>query len=410
MPKKYLSMNVHKAAKERISWTFDNFEKIMISFSGGKDSTVLTHMVLNEAKKRNVKVGLFFLDWECQFQLTIEHIKNMFISYKDNIIPFWVAIPIKTWNGCSQFEPEWTAWDIEKSDLWVREKDDLSIKKGSYFPFYYNGIMFEEFTPLFIKWFSEGKTCADFLGIRSQESLNRYRAIAKAPEFIYKDKSYTTNVVDNCWNIYPLYDWNVEDIWRYCAKYKKPYNKLYDRMYQAGMSLSQMRIDEPFGDTQRRSLWLYQVIEPKTWAKMVLRVSGANTGILYSREMGNVLGNYKVTLPNNMTWQGFATSLFNTMPKTTSEHYKNKIAVYLKWWRDRGYPNGIPDFADYKLESIGKAPSWRKICKTLLSNDYWCKKLGFSPTKSSAYQKYLALMRRRRKSWCIFDDMDINKA
>jgi predicted phosphoadenosine phosphosulfate sulfurtransferase len=408
MPKKYLEMNVYEAAKERIKWTFDNFEKIMISFSGGKDSTVLAHLVLEEAKKRNVKVGLFFLDWECQFQLTIEHVKNMFIYYKENIIPFWVAIPIKTWNGCSQFEPEWVSWDVNKADLWVREKDELSIKKGDHFPFYYDGIMFEEFTPLFIKWFSKGKPCADFLGIRSQESLNRYRAIAKSSDFTYKDKGYTTNVVDNCWNIYPIYDWSVEDIWRYCAKYKKSYNKLYDRMYQAGMSLSQMRIDEPFGDTQRRSLWLYQIIEPKTWAKMVLRVSGANTGILYSREMGNILGNYKVTLPNNMTWQGFATSLFNTMPKTTSEHYKNKIAVYLKWWRDRGYPDGIPDFADYKLESIDKVPSWRKICKSLLSNDYWCKKLGFSPTKSSAYQKYLDLMRRRRKSWCIFDDMENN--
>jgi hypothetical protein len=41
------------------------------------------------------------------------------------------------------------------------------------------------------------------------------------------------------------------------------------------MSIHQMRIDEPFGDTQRQGLWLYQVIEPKLWAKMTLRVAGA---------------------------------------------------------------------------------------------------------------------------------------
>ena len=33
------------ASRERISWTFDNFDKICISFSGGKDSTVLLDLV-----------------------------------------------------------------------------------------------------------------------------------------------------------------------------------------------------------------------------------------------------------------------------------------------------------------------------------------------------------------------------
>ena len=51
--KRMLGVNVYEAAKERISWTFDNFEHIYISFSGGKDSTVMTHMVLDEAIKRN---------------------------------------------------------------------------------------------------------------------------------------------------------------------------------------------------------------------------------------------------------------------------------------------------------------------------------------------------------------------
>ena len=88
-------------------------------------------------------------------------------------------------------------------------------------------------------------------------------------------------------------------------------------------------------------------------------------------------------------------------PKT-SEHYKNKIAVYLNWWRARGYPEGIPNEADKKLEAAGKAPSWRKIAKSLLRNDYWCRWLGFSPTKTAAYSKYMDLMRRRRKEWQIF--------
>jgi predicted phosphoadenosine phosphosulfate sulfurtransferase len=405
MPKNYLTYNVLEAAQERISWTFDNFEKIIVSFSGGKDSTVMTHLVLEEAIKRNRKVGLFFLDWECQFELTINHVQNIFDLYKDHIIPYWISLPIRTWNGCSQYEPEWIAWDEEKQELWTRQKPEIAIKNQKELPFYYKNMMFEEFTPLFAKWFSENKTCANFIGIRSQESLNRYRAIAKTGDFCYQDKHFTTNIVDDVWSVYPIYDWEVRDIWIYYGKTGKQYNKLYDRMYQAGLTVNQMRIDEPFGDTQRKGLWLYQIIEPKTWAKMVCRVSGANSGARYSGESGNILGNQRVTLPEGMTWQSFANTILNTMPQKTSEHYKNKIAVYLKWYRDRGYPEGIPDVADARLESARKVPSWRLIVKTLLRNDYWCKGLGFSPTKSSAYNKYLDLMRRRRKDWGIFEDI-----
>jgi len=404
MPKNYLTIDVLQGARERIAFTFDNFEKIIISFSGGKDSTVMTHLVMEEAIKRNRKVALFFLDWECQFEITIQHIKSIFEKYKENIIPFWCAIPIKTWNGCSQFSPEWICWEEGKEEIWTRTKEDLSIKKGSYFPFYYEGIMFEEFTPLFAKWFSDNELCANFIGIRSQESLNRFRAISKDAKFCFKDKSFTTKIVDDCWSVYPIYDWNTEDIWRYTGKFNKEYNHLYDRMYQAGMTINQMRIDEPFGDTQRKGLWLYQIIEPKTWAKMVLRVSGANTGSLYSKENGNVLGNNKCTLPDGHTWKSFSSSILSTMPKTTGQHYKNKIAVYLHWYASRGYPDDIPDEADYRLEAIGKAPSWRRITRTLLRNDYWCKGLGFSPTKTSAYAKYMDLMRKRRKNWNIFDE------
>lgn len=89
------------------------------------------------------------------------------------------------------------------------------------------------------------------------------------------------------------------------------------------------------------------------------------------------------------------------MSPKTSEHYKNKLAIYLKWWSKRGYPDGIPDKAEVRLESGGKVPTWRKVVKTFLKNDYWCKGLGFSPTKSSAYQKYCDLMKKRRAEWKI---------
>ena len=401
MGKIRLGISVLDAARERIAWVFDTFPRIYVSFSGGKDSTVMLHLVMDEATRRNRKVGLFFVDWECQFTLTIDHIRRMYDLYAEHIEPYWVAIPIRTVNGCSQHEPEWIAWDPAKRDLWVREPDARSITDPSAFPFYTENMTFEEFIPAFGHWYAQGKLCACFVGIRTQESLNRWRTATGKHGTKFEGRNWTNYTGRTTYNIYPIYDWQTEDDWIYCAKFGKPYNTLYDRMYQAGLSIHQMRIDEPFGDTQRKGLWLYQIIEPKMWAKMAARVAGANTGALYADEKGNVLGNHHITLPEGHTWQSFAELLLHTMPPKTADHYKDKIAVYLKWYRDRGYPNGIPDCLPG--DCGGKdMPSWRRICKVLLRNDYWCMGLCFSPTKSEAYERYKKIMKKRRRQWGIF--------
>jgi predicted phosphoadenosine phosphosulfate sulfurtransferase len=398
-----LPYNVLEASKQRIKYVFDNFENIYLSFSAGKDSTVMFHLVMEEAKRRNKKVGILFIDWECQFQMTIDHAENMFNHYKNYIDLYWIQLEILTNNATSMYEPVWKSWDEDKKELWTRNKSNLAIKDKKYFPFYYDNITFEEFTPLFAKWYSKNELTACFVGIRAQESLNRFRAIARGDVNRFENKKFTVNVVDNIYNIYPLYDWKATDIWTYYSKTGLEYNKTYDLMHKAGLSIHQMRIDEPFGDEARKNLWLYHIIEPKTWSKMISRMNGINSGALYSQENGNILGNIKISLPDGHTWETFSKHLLDTMPPKTSEHYKNKIAVYINWYKKRGYPDGIPDKADYKLEQIGKVPAWRQIAKTLLKNDYWCRNLGFSITKTNAYNKYLELMRKRRNEWQIFN-------
>jgi len=87
-----------------------------------------------------------------------------------------------------------------------------------------------------------------------------------------------------------------------------------------------------------------------------------------------------------------------------AEHYRNKILLHVKWWQERGFPDGVPEEAPPELEAARKAPSWRRVCKSLLRNDYWGKGLGFSQHKSDAYKAYLDLMRRRRAAWGLDGD------
>lgn len=396
--KKGLGINVYEAAKERINFAFDNFEKIYVSFSGGKDSTTMTHMVMEEAIKRKREVAILTVDLEGQYKMTIDHMKEMYEEYKEHAKIFHVALPLNLRNAVSVYEPFWTCWEQGKEDVWIRQPEPFSITDYDYFDFYQYGMEFEEFVPEFGEWYAEGKSCACFVGIRTDESLNRYRTIASTKKTTKDGKQYTTKVTDNVFNVYPIYDWKTKDIWTYHGKNKNySYNKVYDYMGMAGLKLSQMRLCQPYGDDQRQGLWLFHLIEPETWAKVVARVNGANSGALYVQEWGNINGYRGITKPEGHTWQSFARLLINSMPPATKEHYKNKVFVFENWWKERGYPDGIPDEADYQMEQNKKAPSWRRVCKTLLRNDYWCKGLGFSQHKSSAYKKYLELKKKQRE-------------
>lgn len=396
--KKRIGKNVFVAAMDRINYVFDNFPRIYVSFSGGKDSSVMLHMVAEQARAKNRKIGVLFVDLEAQYKLTIDHVLEMYALYADIIEPYWVALPINLRNGVSQYEPQWMCWEPDKKESWVRNPPDYAITNQCYLPFYHYGMEFEEFVPAFGKWYSQGKPCACFVGIRSDESLNRYRTIAGWRKQTIDGHKWTTWIGDAVFNAYPIYDWKTEDLWVFSGKTGLPYNKLYDRMYQAGLTLHQMRICQPYGDDQRKGLWLFHIIEPGTWGKVVARVNGANQGALYAQDSGNILGNRIINKPDGHTWESFAMMLLDSMPKKHSDHYKNKIAVFLKWYADRGYPHGIPD--DGPLDK--SKPSWKRICKSLLRNDYWCKGLSFTQHKSDAYEKYKKIMKKRRARWGIF--------
>jgi predicted phosphoadenosine phosphosulfate sulfurtransferase len=405
MPKRALSIDVLTAARARIAETFDLFPRLYVSFSAGKDSTVMLHLVAEEARKRGRRFGCLLVDLEGQYQLTIEHAQRCVDAYADVMDMHWVCLPIALRNAVSVYQPQWKCWDAEAKDAWIRQAPEHAITDPALFPFFKDGMEFEEFVPEFGEWYAQGELTACLVGIRSDESLNRFRTIVSMRKRKLGDRGWTSQITDHVYNVYPIYDWHVEDLWTWHAHNPEAsYNHLYDRMQRAGLTLSQMRICQPYGDDQRRGLWLFHVIEPETWARVVARVNGANGGALYVREWGNINGYRKITKPPGHTWRTFAEMLIKSMPPAMEERYRDKVLLFEKWWADRGYPTGIPDEADYQLEAQRMAPSWRRVCKSLLRNDFWCKGLGFSQHLSDAYTRYRAVMAKRRERWGVSPD------
>ena len=374
---KPLNKSVLLAAKERINMILETVPHPYVSLSGGKDSTVLLHLVMEEAVKQNRRIGVLIIDLEAQYKDTIKNIEQLIEMYKEHIDLHWVCAELSLRNATSVYEPQWRCWDATKESIWVRPKPIQAADLTQY-DFYQPGMEFEEFVPLFGEWYGGDEVSCAFVGIRADESLNRYKTVAIfKKENTIRGTSWTTKVSKTCYNAYPIYDFKASDIWKYHSLHPtKPYNKVYDKMQMAGVPIKHQRLCQPYGDTQRRGLWLYSVLEADTWSRLINRVIGANSYALYAQETGNINGEGKITKPIGMTWEQYSKVLLKSLPRKSAEHYAIRIRRFFGGWTKRGYKI-MPDEADANVENLHFAPSWRRVAKTLLRNDYWCKGLGF---------------------------------
>lgn len=386
-PKTYLNENVLDAALRRMRSLYDKFPRVCVSYSGGKDSTVLLHLAERVAEERGrLPVEVLFVDWEAQYTATIDHIQEMLADPK-RTKAYWVCLPLSTDNGSSMHDPIWTCWDPAKRSIWVREFPDHPgvIKDHDALPFYRFGMFFEEFVPAFQDWLAGEEPLACLVGVRADESLNRFRAIKRDRPTRYNGWSWTKTMGKHVVACYPIYDWGVEDIWTYIGQEGVPYNKIYDRMYRLGQSIHDMRINEPYGPECRKGLDKYHPLEPQTWDRVVQRVGGVNFGKLSCLTKLFARGN-RVERPKRFaTWKEYAIFLLSTYPPHTRDHYLRRINVLIKWWQDHRADElraaGVPEGDIYDEHENPQKETWRTVCRVLLENDFFCSKLCFGVNK-----------------------------
>lgn len=193
--KRELSYNVYDGAKARIARAFDDFQRIYVSFSGGKDSTVMLHLVMEEAMRRRRRVGVLIIDLEAQYKATIDHMTTCVAKYREHIDLYWVCLPMALRNAVSNYDPRWICW--QPGVEWVRSGPPAeAITDTRYFPFFREGMEFEEFMVEFGYWYSgpDRTPTVAFVGIRADESLNRFRTIASRTKERHQGFAWTTRV------------------------------------------------------------------------------------------------------------------------------------------------------------------------------------------------------------------------
>ena len=403
-------MNVFEAATQRIEWALTEFDYCYVSFSGGKDSGVMLELTAEIARRLGKRWGIYHMDYEAQYQLTTEYVRETLDRYRNEADIYHVCVPFMVTTCTSMFQSYWRPWEPVKQDIWVRPMPEGAMT-AEQFPFWNADQWDYDFQDCFGQWLSERKgRTACLVGIRTQESLNRWRTIHAERENRknYQWRDYTTDM-GGCVAVYPIYDWTVEDVWTANARNRWPYNRLYDMMYLAGVPLSKMRVASPFLSEGQDALRLYQVIEPDTWGKLVGRVNGVNFAGLYGGT--TMMGWKSITKPAHFTWKEYMYFLLDTLPEETRQGYLTKLETSIKFWREKGgclsdetieelrkaganievlsdtnykttkKPVRMDYLDDIDITQFKEIPTYKRMCICIIKNDHLCKYMGFSLTK-----------------------------
>jgi len=418
MKRVYKEVNVYDASIERLNFIFEKFERIYLSFSGGKDSGVMLNLILQYMKERGIKrkIGIQILDNEANYELSLDFMKRILDDNREYLDIYWCCMPVTLPCSVSSYEIDWKCWGVQDEHRWVRPMPNMdyvvNIKNHPFGELFEENMQYDHFWDMFAEWYSQGKTTANLIGIRTQESLNRFRAIMNDRKETMDGRQWTKKNTQHVYNCYPVFDWRTRDVWIANAKFEWDYNKLYDTFYMAGVPVEKMRVASPFMSESKSSLNLYRVIDGHTWARLCARVSGANFIATYGKQ----LSYSTFTLPDGHTWKSFVKFLLDTLPKESGENFKARFIQSIRFWGRVGRglhgdivkdliankikfrlngktPHGKnmldrvvikvpPDHLDMLKSHNSEVTSWKRFAITILKNDHTCKYMGLAPTKN----------------------------
>lgn len=306
----YIPMNVLDAARKRMRIIFDRFETVCVSVSGGKDSQVTFELAHAEAQLRGRDLHVFFLDQEAEYQASIDVVKDE--MNRIGVIPHWFQVPLKMTNATSQEEEFLFAWEGGKQ--WVRDKDPIATHQAPGAPSRFYD---------FMDWFEGQLPGACFLvGLRSEESLNRFSAVTRNPAL--ENMNWTTKGNGGTVRAYPIYDWTFEDIWTYLGREKVKYNRIYDYLWSKNVSINEFRVSFLLHEKSFKCMAYLQEFEPITYQLIIDRIGGAHTAALYAKE--KTVYSAKKLPKAFKTWRSYRDFLLNEMNEHRKAAFNNRFS------------------------------------------------------------------------------------
>ena len=112
----YKKETVLDAALNRIRYLFDEFPVIIVSMSGGKDSTVCLELCLSIAKEKNrLPIHVMWIDQEAEWQGTVNYMTE--VMGRQDVLSMWYQMPMVITNNASSYDRYAYCWDESLNPL-----------------------------------------------------------------------------------------------------------------------------------------------------------------------------------------------------------------------------------------------------------------------------------------------------
>ncbi len=364
MPKSFQENNVYEAGLERIRRIYATHDDVVVWFSGGKDSTALLFMVKEVARELGkLPVKTVHMDEEAIHPPTVNYVQR--VSEDPELDFEWYCLEVKHRNACSTEEPYWYCWDRNKESLWTRPLPKKAITEHKDF---IKGMSIPDFSARMYK----GQNVCQLMGIRTQESLRRYRIIAqkKGIRDAYVTNSKVRVDLQNKTHAYylrmtgyPIYDMSSVDVWKVVKEHNLDYNKTYDLFNKTKLfnSLLIQRVCPPYGEEPLRGLWVYAECFPELWHKMLYRVKGVATAWRYAN---TELYNHSKK-PDAITWREYLKILVENYSGKYNHDIKYQVNMAMKEHYSKT-TDKIPEQEPHLLTGC----SYKFLCKMVGKGDF----------------------------------------
>jgi len=355
-----LETDVFTAAQARMQYLYENFDVVVISWSGGKDSSTCLELARNVAREQGkLPVKVLFLDEEVIYPETLD------LAYRHKADPeiefYWVCVPSIYRNACSEVEPDFIPFDPLKRALWTHEPPLDAIWPAG---FDENGLpnMTTWRVPpsipklCIIKMFGDkDKKVIEVTGLRAEESKVRELGLFSSGSFI------TTRNEKGMLSARPIYDWKVPDVWLAIKENGWDYNKAYDKLWRAGGSPRTCRVAPLFHAEAAMELRKVMLFWPDFWQLVKRRIRGAHAVAIYNGEL------HKVERLSDETWQQAAERYLNSLgsEQDKKELYNYINIRFINKHNNRSANRPLPD--EERCSCCGL--SWKIVARAIARGD-----------------------------------------
>lgn len=357
MPIVHTGKSVFDAALDRLVDLYSEGHRIVVSFSGGKDSTVCLELAIIAAQITNrlpVEVGM--RDEEIMLPGTFEYCER--VAARPEVEFHWYVANQPVINIYNRELPYfWTFDPALDPDEWVRKYPDFAevIPEQNIQAM----ISRVRFPP------AEGKDLFSVLGLRTQESMLRRMGL-------FSSGGWLTGKPGGRREARPIFDWGMGDVWKAIRDNKWDFNSAYNYMYKLGISANDLRIAPPTLSTAGiASIWVASQAYPQWFDRVCKRLPGVRQAALFGKRC------VTVERRSTETWEEcFHRAILGNSPKWIVDRAKT-VADMVTASHARHSSSPFPD--SRPCERCKMLGCWRRLCLTMYNGDPFSLKQSYLP-------------------------------